>query len=269
MPELPEVETVCRGIAPHIIGEKVVATVVRQAKLRWPVAQPLYHLQGEKILQVQRRAKYLLIQLESGWIIIHLGMSGTLQIVSTGTSVQKHDHIDLLLSNQYTMRFNDARRFGFWLWSEDPLNHPLLKNLGVEPLDPAFDGAYLHRSLQGKKRAIKPWLMDNRVVVGIGNIYASEALYRAALAPQRLGNTLTESQAERLAIEISQVLREAIVHGGSTLRDFKGADGKAGYFAQQLRVYGRAEEPCYGCNTPIIRFIQGQRATFSCPKCQL
>lgn len=269
MPELPEVETLCRVLRPRLVGDAIEAAVVRQTQLRWPVAPELFQLSGEPIISLQRRAKYLLMQLASGWFIIHLGMSGRLQWLPKQTPVNKHDHIDLLLASGNLLRFTDPRRFGAWLWCADPYQHRLLAHLGVEPLSPAFNGAYLGQAVCGQKMAIKPWLMKNSVVVGIGNIYASEALYRAAISPCCQARQLDQEAADRLAVNIQQLLQEAIIQGGSTLRDFRQVDGQPGYFSQKLQVYGRAGELCQRCDTPIVCLRQAQRSTFYCPTCQV
>lgn len=269
MPELPEVETLCRVLRPRLVGDAIESAVVRQPQLRWPVAPELSQLSGAPIISLQRRAKYLLMQLASGWFIIHLGMSGRLQWLPKQTPVNKHDHIDLLLASGNLLRFTDPRRFGAWLWSADPYQHRLLAHLGVEPLSPAFNGAYLGQAVCGQKMAIKPWLMKNGVVVGIGNIYASEALYRAAISPCSPAERLDQEMADRLAVNIQQLLQEAITQGGSTLRDFRQVDGQPGYFSQKLQVYGRAGKPCQRCDTPIVCLRQAQRSTFYCPTCQV
>lgn len=269
MPELPEVESLCRALRPLLVGDSIQATVVRQTQLRWPVAPELLQLVGEPIMSLQRRAKYLLMQLSTGWFIIHLGMSGRLHWLPKHTPVNKHDHIDLLMASGSLLRFTDPRRFGAWLWCVDPYQHRLLVHLGVEPLSHRFTGAYLHEALSGQKMAIKPWLMKNRVVVGIGNIYASEALYRAAISPCSPAGHLNQEAADRLAVSIQQLLQEAIAQGGSTLRDFRQADGQPGYFFQSLQVYGRAGKPCQQCSTMIMFLRQSQRSTFYCPTCQV
>jgi formamidopyrimidine-DNA glycosylase len=269
MPELPEVETICRALRPRLVGDYIQAAVVRQAQLRWPVAPELFQLSRAPIISLQRRAKYLLMQLANGWFIIHLGMSGRLQSLPMDTPEGKHDHIDLQLASGQLLRFSDPRRFGSWLWCTDPYQHRLLVHLGVEPLSLAFNGAYLGQALCGQKMPIKPWLMKNTVVVGIGNIYASEALYRVGISPCTPAEQLDQGAADRLAATIKQLLEEAIAQGGSTLRDFRQADGQPGYFSQRLQVYGRPGEPCLRCHTPIVYLRQAQRSTFYCPTCQV
>ena len=269
MPELPEVETSCRGIRPHLVGRTLVRCDVRQPKLRWPVSPELQQLQQVKLLQVQRRAKYVLIASEAGWLLLHLGMSGRLRVVPADTPLQKHDHVDLVLDNQQVLRFNDARRFGAVLWlGELGPAHPLLANLGPEPLTDDFNADYLSAQLGKRSSAIKPTLMNNALVVGVGNIYANEALFMVGINPQTRCQQLSATQVALLCAAIKQVLRQAIEQGGTTLKDFTQVDGKPGYFAQQLMVYGRADKTCLKCQTPIVKITQGQRSSFYCPTCQ-
>lgn len=268
MPELPEVETSRRGIEPHLVGETILHAVVRNSRLRWPVSEEIHSLSDQPVLSVQRRAKYLLLELPTGWIIIHLGMSGSLRILPQVLPAAKHDHVDLVMSNGKVLRYTDPRRFGAWLWSGDLQGCNVLAHLGPEPLSDEFNGHYLFEKSRGKRTAIKPWLMDNKVVVGVGNIYASESLFTAGILPDRPAMSLSEEQAGLLANTIKAVLLRSIEQGGTTLRDFLQSDGKPGYFAQQLQVYGRAGEPCQVCGTPIASGKHGQRSTYWCPHCQ-
>ena len=268
MPELPEVETSRRGIEPHLVGEKILHAVVRNSRLRWPVSQEIHALSDQPVLSVQRRAKYLLLELPHGWIIIHLGMSGSLRVLPEEQPAAKHDHVDLVMSNGKVLRYTDPRRFGAWLWSTDPEGSNVLAHLGPEPLSDAFSGDYLYQKSRGKRTAVKQWLMDNKVVVGVGNIYASESLFTAGILPDRPAMSLSDEEAQRLAATIKAVLLRSIEQGGTTLRDFLQSDGKPGYFAQELQVYGRAGEPCRACGTPIASGKHGQRSTFWCPNCQ-
>ncbi len=270
MPELPEVETTRRGIAPHVIGRTIRAAVIRNRRLRWPITRGLAtKLRGQPIHAVERRGKYLLLRSDHGTLILHLGMSGSLRLVDAAAAVGKHDHFDLLFDGGITLRLTDPRRFGAVLWTrDDPSLHELLRNLGPEPLAPEFDGAYLFARSRGRKTAIKQFIMDGKVVVGVGNIYANEALFRAGIHPARAAGRLSHERCQRLAAAIKAVLQEAIAQGGTTLRDFVGGDGKPGYFAQRLRVYDRAGEPCPVCGTTIKQLRQGQRSTYYCPHCQ-
>lgn len=270
MPELPEVETTCRGLDPHLRGQRIRAVVVRNARLRFPIVPELAHvLPGLLIGGIVRRGKYLLMDCGRGWLILHLGMSGSLRILPAATPAEKHDHFDLVLENDLCMRLRDPRRFGAVMWTEtDPLRHPLLARLGVEPLTDDFDGAWLYRHTRGKKGNIKQTLMDSHLLVGVGNIYANEALFRAAIRPATPAGRIGEERCERLARAVREVLLLAIAAGGSSLRDFVDSSGKPGYFQQQYFVYGRAEEPCRQCGRPIRLLRQGQRSTFYCPGCQ-
>lgn len=269
MPELPEVETTCRGIAPHIMGQKVSALVVRQPKLRWPVPDELpAKIHNKKIINVSRRAKYLLIHFDHGSAIFHLGMSGSLRIVDLNTPLKKHDHIDLQLSNKKILRYHDPRRFGALLWQDNEQPHTLLDHLGPEPLSEAFDGDCLFQQSRKRKTAIKTFIMDNTVVVGVGNIYANEALFTAGIRPDREAGSISRKRYALLAETIKSVLSQAIKQGGSTLRDFVGGDGKPGYFQQTLNVYGRGKEPCKGCGKSLKEIRLGQRSTVFCSHCQ-
>ncbi len=268
MPELPEVEVTLRGIAPSITGQVVSEVAVRERHLRWPVPDAITQLAGQRVRSIQRRGKYLLFNFDSGQLIVHLGMSGSLRLVPSATPAGKHDHVDVCFKN-LVLRLRDPRRFGAVLWAVrgDPM-HPLLAHLGIEPLSPDLTGVRLH-SLAGKHRtSIKQFLMDGRRIVGIGNIYANESLFRAGICPLARADRVSLARCERLAAAIRQTLRAAIRAGGSTLRDFVGGDGKPGYFQQTYSVYDRADQDCHVCGTPIRRLVQGQRATFYCPRCQ-
>jgi len=271
MPELPEVETVRRGIAPHLIGQTVTEVIVRQPRLRWPVPTDLAAtLPGQMIRRVERRAKYLLLRTDAGTALFHLGMTGRLRILPAATPLQKHDHVDVLLADGHCLRFNDSRRFGAVLWTvAPPEQHPLLQSLGPEPFAAAFSGAYLQQRAQGRTVAAKALIMDNHIVVGVGNIYANEALFAAEISPLRPAGQITLAECERLAAMIREILAEAIRQGGTTVRDFVGGEGEPGYFQQALQVYGRRGLPCAGCGAPIQHCRIGQRATYYCPHCQI
>lgn len=269
MPELPEVEVSRQGISPWLTGVTVTRVRVRNPRLRWPVPAEIRELEGWPIRAVRRRAKYLLLESELGTAILHLGMSGRLRILPIGTPPDKHDHVDIELANGKLLRLNDARRFGALLWTrDDPDTHPLLARLGPEPLSDAFDADYLHARCQRRKSAIKPWLMDNHLVVGVGNIYANEALFGAGIDPRRPGDSLSLAECQRLVAEVKGVLERAIAQGGTTLRDFTRADGRPGYFVQELQAYGRAGRPCPRCGHPLEALRLGQRSTVFCPRCQ-
>jgi len=270
MPELPEVETTCRGIAPHLLQQTISNVIVRQPKLRWPITKNLKkHLTGQTIEQVERRGKYILIATSAGTLIIHLGMSGSLRICDQSSPSEKHDHFVLHLQSGQCLRLKDPRRFGAVLFTRnDPGTHKLLKDLGPEPLTRAFTGSTLFTQSRNKKVAIKQFIMNSKVVVGVGNIYASEALFLAGIHPQRVAGQISAERYQRLAKTIKQVLRAAIKQGGTTLRDFTGSDGTPGYFKQKLKVYGRATAPCPKCSRPIKQITQGQRSTFYCTRCQ-
>lgn len=269
MPELPEVETTRRGVSPHIVGHKVERLIVREPRLRWPVPADLAEtLEGQAVQGIRRRAKYLLMDTEPGSLIVHLGMSGRLQVVPSDHPCRKHDHVDIVFDHGYTLRFHDPRRFGSMLWSPEPLNHKLIAQLGPEPLSDDFDGDYLYERSRGRKAAIKTFIMDARIVVGVGNIYASEALFMAGIHPLRAAGRVSRQRMHALAEAIKVVLGKAIEAGGTTLRDFFGVDGSSGYFAQQLAVYGRADEPCRTCGDRVRQRVIGQRSTFYCNTCQ-
>lgn len=270
MPELPEVETTRRGILPVLKNQMITQVVVRDVRLRWPVSPGFTRqLTGQKILDVQRRAKYLLIQLERGTVIWHLGMSGSLRVLPAGSLPQLHDHIDVVLGSGRLLRFNDPRRFGCALWTgDDPAQHELIAHLGPEPLSNEFDAAYLVARAKGRSVAIKQFIMNAEIVVGVGNIYASEALFRAGIRPKRMARRIKRNELERLVEAIKSVLGEAIKVGGTTLRDYVNANGSPGYFRQKLYVYERADEPCRRCRTPVRQIVQGNRSTYYCPQCQ-
>ena len=270
MPELPEVETTRRGLLRHTRGRHIRAVRVHEKRLRWPVHPELDALLvGQQLRTVQRRAKYLLLRLSNGTLIVHLGMSGNLRVVPQPTALLPHDHIELQLDSGAAVRFNDPRRFGCFLYTtEAPGRHKLLRGLAPEPLRPGFDAAYLHRITRDRRVAVKTLLLNGRLVTGVGNIYASEALFRARLRPQRAARTLTLAQCRTLVRAIRTVLRSAIRAGGTTLRDYLSADGYPGYFRQKLYVYERAGLPCRRCRTPIRQLTQGQRSTYYCPQCQ-
>jgi formamidopyrimidine-DNA glycosylase len=270
MPELPEVETTRRGIAPALLGHRILDVIIRDRRLRWPIAADVEAaLTHQTVRRVERRAKYLLIGVDSGTLIVHLGMSGSLRIVETASTPRLHDHWDIHLDSGKTLRFHDPRRFGSAHWTAaDPHAHPLLKNLAPEPLSDSFDAAHLFGATRKRKVAVKHLLMNSQLVVGVGNIYASEALFRAGVSPRRAAHRLTRAQAAKLTDAIKAVLTEAIEIGGTTLRDYVNADGIPGYFRQKLFVYERDGEPCRVCGAPIKHFVQGQRATYWCSVCQ-
>ncbi|MCO6503939.1 MAG: bifunctional DNA-formamidopyrimidine glycosylase/DNA-(apurinic or apyrimidinic site) lyase [Snodgrassella sp.] len=272
MPELPEVETTRRGIEPFIINQQISNVILRQPKLRWPVNPDLAdQLKGKQIISVKRRAKYLLLETTAGTLIMHLGMSGNLRVFTYNhvPELQKHDHLDIEFTNGSILRFHDPRRFGAVLWYVGAIeHHSLLARLGPEPLCGDFDGHYLQNKLVNQKRAIKLAIMDNKTVVGVGNIYANEALFRSGILPTTPAMNLSIAQTLELAQSIKDVLQEAIAAGGSTLRDFINSDGKSGYFQFQHHVYGRTNEPCQNCGQLIKKIVLGQRSSFYCPICQ-
>lgn len=269
MPELPEVEVTRRGIEPYLINQQATKLTVRNSQLRWPVPSVAQNIVGQQILAVRRRAKYLLLDTLAGTTIIHLGMSGSLRILPIDSPVAKHDHIDLDISNGQMLRLNDPRRFGAWLWCELPEDqHPLLTKLGPEPLSTDFNSDYLISRLQGKTKAIKLCLMDNSIVVGVGNIYANEALFAAGIHPQSQAGKISNKRLIILTEQIKRILTLAIEQGGTSLKDFTKADGKPGYFAQTLEVYGRGEQPCHQCGALLKEIRLGQRSTVFCSICQ-
>lgn len=269
MPELPEVETTLRGISPHIVGKQVSKVIIRQHQLRWRIPENLPQLlQRKKLLGITRRGKYLLLAFKQGTAIFHLGMSGTLCIVSTKTSPTRHDHVDMCFGSQ-TLRFNDPRRFGCLLWHEGEINtHKLLANLGPEPLTNNFTAEYLFKRSRKRNQAVKQFIMDSKIVVGVGNIYANESLFMAGIKPIRKAGKLSLKNCEDLVGHIKKILVHSIKQGGTTLKDFVGGDGKPGYFKQQLLVYGRGGEACVNCNKPLKEIRLGQRSTVYCTRCQ-
>ncbi|HCY14228.1 MAG TPA: DNA-formamidopyrimidine glycosylase [Gammaproteobacteria bacterium] len=270
MPELPEVETTVRGIRPLVEGKCVREVVVRERRLRWPVAHGINRiLSGKRILCVHRRAKYILIKFSHGTLMIHLGMSGRLQVVPKNVAPAKHDHVDIVLVGGKVLRFRDPRRFGSVLWVRgDPQIAPLLSRLGPEPFDEAFTGSLLFEAARGRRLAIKNFIMDGRIVVGIGNIYASEALFRAGIHPARAAGRVGLRRYQHLVQAIREVLADAIAAGGTSLRDYAGVTGEPGYFECSLKVYERVGEPCVNCGAIIQHKVIGQRASYYCAHCQ-
>lgn len=270
MPELPEVETTRRGIAPHIQDQTISKVIVRDPRLRWPVPAGLDKaLRGQCITSVERRAKYLLLTTAKGSVVLHLGMSGSLRVLPANTPAEKHDHVDFVFNNKLCLRLRDPRRFGSIHWvTGDPLEHKLLNKLGPEPLSNDFTGELLFTRSRKRRIAVKTFIMNNQIVVGVGNIYASEALFAAGIDPRREAGTISKARYLRLAESIKQIIAAAIEAGGTTLRDFTQSDGKPGYFAQQLQVYGREGEACFSCGKPIQQLTLGQRASYFCSRCQ-
>ena len=268
MPELPEVEVTRRGLAPQLAGRRISGVAVREPRLRWPVPREVLALAGRTVKAIHRRGKYLLLDCGDGHLIVHLGMSGSLRVLPPGTPPGKHDHFDLLLGDRL-LRLRDPRRFGAVLWAAaNGTPHPLLAHLGIEPLSRALDGARLYALTRAHRSAIKVFLMDSRRIVGVGNIYASESLHLARIDPRKPAQRLSRDACERLARAVKQTLRAAIRAGGSSLRDFVGADGDSGYAQQLHYVYDRAGKNCRRCKTPIRKLQQGQRSTYYCPTCQ-
>jgi len=270
MPELPEVETTRRGIAPHIEDRTIKTVQIRDGRLRWPVASDLPSiLTGQRIQTVARRGKYLLLETASGVLLVHLGMSGSLRIVDNGLFAGKHDHVDIIFGNDTVLRFNDPRRFGSILWvTGGAAEHPLLKDLGPEPLSDSFNGKLLHSLAKNRKTPVKSFIMDSHVVVGVGNIYANEALFMAGILPSRQAGKISLVRYQQLADCIRVVLQQAIEQGGTTLRDFVNEAGKPGYFQQQLKVYGRGGLPCLHCGQTLTEIRIANRATVFCRACQ-
>ena len=269
MPELPEVETSRRGIEPFLVGEQITNIIIRDRRLRWPVARDVEkRLAGATISSVGRRAKYLLIDTSGGTAIVHLGMSGSVFIVDNDTPAGVHDHFDFELGSGKSMRYRDPRRFGSLHWTRDAGSHKLLRDLGPEPLGDDFDGDYLWAKSRGRRVAVKQFIMNAGIVVGVGNIYASEALFIAGVHPRRAAGRVSQVRYGRLAVAIREVLSQAIEAGGTTLRDFYGGDGEAGYFQQQLDVYGRDGEECRRCGKELVAVVLGQRSTYYCKCCQ-
>jgi len=270
MPELPEVETTRRGIEPWLVGRRIERVIVRDARLRWPVPKALAtRARGATVRAVSRRAKYLLIATDAGTLILHLGMSGSLRVLDATAPPLAHDHVDLVFDSGQCLRFNDPRRFGCLLFTVgNPLKHRLLSRLAVEPLSAGFDGAGLWDRARGRRVAIKHFIMDSRVVVGVGNIYASEALFRAGIRPGLAAGRVSRERMARLVAAIREVLTDALGVGGTTLRDYLDPSGMPGYFSRKLFVYERAGQPCRKCRTVIRQYVQGQRSTYWCPYCQ-
>ncbi|GGK74426.1 bifunctional DNA-formamidopyrimidine glycosylase/DNA-(apurinic or apyrimidinic site) lyase [Amphritea balenae] len=269
MPELPEVETTRRGIEPYLTGETVVDLVVRQPKLRWPIPDDLLlKVKDQRIASVERRGKYLLLHFPAGAVMIHLGMSGSLYLVAAEQPAAYHDHVDLVLSSGRALRLTDPRRFGSVLWQDKGTSHALLAKLGPEPLSDSFNAIYLTQCCKARKQAIKQFIMDSHVVVGVGNIYANEVLFSAGIHPKRQAGKISVARLSILVEEIKKVLSRAIEQGGTTLKDFVGGDGKPGYFKQELQVYGRGDQPCTVCETTLKEIRLGQRSTVYCPECQ-
>lgn len=274
MPELPEVETTRRGLAPHVEGRVIAGVVLRRPDLRWPIPGEISErLPGQRIEAVRRRAKYLLLDTQAGSALLHLGMSGSLRVLPADTPPRRHDHVDLLLAPPRRLparilRFTDPRRFGCLLWQPPGTTHELLRELGPEPLSEDFDGDYLFRLSRGRTAPVKTFLMDQKVVVGVGNIYAAEALFEAGISPLREAGKISRERYGRLATAVKRILAHAIDRGGTTLRDFLRPDGEPGYFEQELLAYGRGGEPCRRCGGPLRQAAIGQRATVWCPRCQ-
>jgi formamidopyrimidine-DNA glycosylase len=269
MPELPEVETTRRGLLPLVVGRRIRDVIVREPRLRWPVPRDLARrVNGEQVTDIRRRGKYLLFEVGEGHLLVHLGMSGSLSLVPTGSPPRRHDHVDLALEGDSTLRLTDPRRFGAMLWVKSPENHVLLKGLGIEPFDAAFGGELLHRLAKGRRVPVKLFLMNARIMTGIGNIYANEALFAAGVHPSRAAGRVSPERWSRLAEAIRRTLERALAAGGSTLRDFVGGDGRPGYFQNEYAVYGRAGEPCPACGAPVKAARHAGRATYYCASCQ-
>lgn len=269
MPELPEVETTLRGIKPHVLGQRINGVEVRERRLRWPIPKSVDGLVGSKIIALSRRGKYLLLEICSGTLILHLGMSGSLRIVGRLTDWRKHDHVEFCLSSGKVLRFHDPRRFGCVLFCKsDPMKHRLIRRLGPEPLSDQFTGAYLLGKARGKAVSIKQFIMSSHLVVGIGNIYACEVLHLAGIHPKRAAGRIAPERHDKLVAAIKNVLKKSIQMGGTTLRDFLHEDGQPGYFKQSLMVYGREGESCRSCGNDVRRIIQSGRSTFYCNHCQ-
>ena len=269
MPELPEVETTLRGIEPFLVNQRIARVIVRDSRLRWPIPTEVKNAEGQLFISLDRRGKYLLLRLEQGGLIIHLGMSGSLRILQQPLAPEKHDHVDIELENGFCLRFNDPRRFGAFLWVDGEMeSHELLQNLGPEPLSTEFTTDYLYKRSRDRRVAIKNFIMNGHVVVGVGNIYASEALFMAGIHPQRAAGRISRQRFEGLVAAIRDVLDRAIKQGGTTLRDFVNSDGAPGYFAQELLVYDRAGSDCFQCGAVIRKKVIGQRSSYYCPACQ-
>lgn len=268
MPELPEVEVSRMGISPHLVGQTVRSLTFRTPKLRWDIPQALKQMEGQVITAITRRAKYLLLETTAGTAIVHLGMSGSLRVLDGDFPPGKHDHVDLTLTNGRVLRYNDPRRFGAWLWCQPGESHAVLAHMGPEPLTDDFNPQYMAEKARNKRVAVKTFIMDNKIVVGVGNIYANESLFSSAIHPLRPAHSLSETEWMSLVADIKAVLATAIKQGGTTLKDFAQADGKPGYFAQELQVYGKKGAHCPRCDTLIEELKIGQRNSFFCPVCQ-
>ena len=268
MPELPEVEVTRQGLEPHLRGRIITGVEVREPRLRWPVPREVHRLAGRAVKPITRRGKYLLVDCGNGHLILHLGMSGSLRLVPPGTPAGKHDHFDLIFGNQ-VLRLRDPRRFGAVLWTSAPVEeHRLLAHLGIEPLSRALNPAKLHALARAHRTAVKQFLMDGRRIVGVGNIYANESLFRAGIDPRTPANRISKEKCRRLAQAIKHTLRAAIRAGGSSLRDFVAVNGQSGYFQNRYWVYAREGKACRRCRAPVRSIVQGQRSTFYCPRCQ-
>ena len=269
MPELPAVETTRRGLEPHLQGRRIHGVILRRPDLRWPIPPEIEReLPGQRIAAIRRRAKYLLLDTDAGSAVLHLGMSGSLRVLPGDTPVRAHDHVDVSLEDGRLLRFNDPRRFGCLLWQPAGEIHELLRDLGPEPLDEAFDGDHLFTRSRGRSAPVKTFLMDQRIVVGVGNIYAAESLFRAGIAPTRAAGRIGRERCHRLAATVRATLAEAIAAGGSSVRDYVHSDGGAGSFQLNCAVYGRAGQACPECGHPIAMLRQAGRASFHCPHCQ-
>ncbi|MDC0075885.1 bifunctional DNA-formamidopyrimidine glycosylase/DNA-(apurinic or apyrimidinic site) lyase [Gammaproteobacteria bacterium] len=270
MPELPEVETTLRGIEPHILNKEITSITVRNTSLRWPV--PVNSLKtnlvSNSFSSIKRRGKYLILESQKGFVLIHLGMSGCLRIFDNKSPHEKHDHVDVSFDDNSILRYTDPRRFGSFLWTTEPDSHVLISKLGPEPLGNKFSGTYLFEKSRKKKLPVKNFIMDSQIVVGVGNIYASEALFLAGIRPKKYAGKVTHNQYESLALEIRNLLNKSIEKGGTTLRDFLGGDSQPGYFKQQLNVYGRSGQECKVCQSILKNLKIGQRGSVYCPKCQ-
>ncbi len=273
MPELPEVETTRRGIEPACLNQTITNVMIRNRALRWPVEEGLEQtLQGVTFNTIDRQAKYLLLKSETGTLIIHLGMTGSLRVLETPPPPEKHDHFDLQFSNGITLRYRDPRRFGALLWTTDPIEqHPLIVHLGIEPVGITTTveiASHLYNKSRGRKTTIKSFIMDQKIITGVGNIYACESLFLSGIHPKRSAGRISKTRYQKLATAIQNRLNESIQQGGTTLQDFRNSEGKPGYFQQSLTVYNRESKPCKNCDTPIKRFTQSQRSTWYCPQCQ-
>lgn len=269
MPELPEVETTRQGITPYLLGQAITGLKLHEKRLRWPIPAEVYALENTEVLAVDRRGKYILIRVQAGTGIIHLGMSGSLRICTNQEPRRRHDHVEMMLTSGAVLRFHDPRRFGCFLWQPAGADtHALLAKLGPEPLSAQFDAEYLFQATRKRQVAIKNLIMNSQIVVGVGNIYASESLFMAGIRPGRAARRVSRQECHKLVETIKQVLKHSIKQGGTTLRDFINSDGNPGYFAQSLYVYGRNDEDCRVCAQPIKQKILGQRSTFYCAQCQ-